>query len=326
MIFGSIFTRYLAMGRRPPVVIVSLVILAVAACAEDPAQQPLAFNDNGLMKMVTRVDEVSLLLTVTDSRRKFVPSLTEEDLQLLDNHQPPEHLTYFQTRTDLPLRVILLIDISSSIQARFPFEQQAATAFLKRVLRPAIDEAAIITFGDGVEEVQDMTSDVGKLKTAIGVVKLGGDTAMYDGLVTACNELSRRSELENVRRVIILITDGEDTRSRHSKTAALQSTLQAEAVIFAIDANVVFDKHSNGRLVLEELTRASGGFIVPARERSDFKTAFRSVEVMLRNQYALGYKPSDFNRDGSFRTIEVHARRHGLKVHYREGYWASAFK
>jgi Ca-activated chloride channel family protein len=315
------------------VAVFSFLLLGFPAAAEDPPQG-LAFDANGLLKIAAPVNEVNLLLTVTDARGKFVGDMTKEDLQFLDNHLPPEQLNYFLTRTDLPLRVTLLLDISSSIRQRFPFEQQAANAFLKRILRPAVDQAAIITFGDGVGEVQPMTNSLETLQGAVNRVKPGGETAMYDGLIAACASLEHGSlkhesfkhenDRENVRRVIILITDGADTASHAPLKAALRATLQAEAVVLAIDANILSEKHSRGTAILEDLTRSSGGFIVPAREQSDFKTAFRAVEAILRNQYAVGYKPSGLKWDGGFRAIEVASRRRGLKVHCREGYFASA--
>ena len=273
--------------------------------------------------IATRVDEVNLILSVTDSKGRFVSDLGADDLQVLDNHQSPGKWNYFQARTDLPLRVVLAVDISSSIRDRFRFEQQAASSFLKHVLRPKTDEAAVVAFGSEVlDKTETMTSDVGKLDAAINALQPGGETAMYDAIIASCHKLRQSRAHAPARPVIILITDGADTASKASLRAAEEAATRAEAVIFALDANIVSEKNSKGRRVLEQLTRATGGFILPAREKSELKDAFRTVERVLRNQYALGYPPPDLQANGRFRSIEVTARKHGLKVHAREGYYA----
>src|SRR6202051_3313444 len=115
-----------------------------------------------------QIDEVNLILSVTDSKGRFVDNLSSDDLKLLDNHKPPEKWNYFQARTNLPLHVILAIDVSSSIRARLHFEQRAASTFLKHVLRKESDKAAIIAFGTTVQEkTAGMSSDVNALDATI---------------------------------------------------------------------------------------------------------------------------------------------------------------
>jgi len=269
------------------------------------------------------VHEVNLILSVTDSRGRFVDNLTADDFRLLDNHKSPQRLTYFQARTNLPLRVILAIDVSSSIRDRLRFEQQAASIFLKNTLRGETDEAAIVTFGSTVQEkTAGMTGDVGALDAAIHAVQAGGETAMYDAIVTSSGKLHENRRKSAVRPVIILITDGVDTASKMTLKAAEEAAIRSEAAIFALDANSVYETDPKGRLILEKLTRETGGFVLPGRENSDLKGAFRTIEKILRSQYALGYPPPDLELDGSFRSIEVTSIRRGLRVHLRNGYYA----
>jgi Ca-activated chloride channel homolog len=266
---------------------------------------------------------VNLVLSVTDSKGRFVDNLTADDLKLLDNHKPPEKWNYFQARTNLPLHVILAIDVSSSIRDRLRFEEQAASIFLKHILRKKTDEAAIVAFGSTVQEkTSGMTSDVDAVDAAIRKLQAGGETAMYDAIVASGRKLHERRRSTVVRPVIILITDGVDTASKSTLRQAEEAAARCEASIFALDANSIYETNPKGRLVLEKLTRETGGFVLPARENSDLKGAFSTIEKILRSQYALGYPPPELEANGNFRSIEVIANKRGLQIHARNGYYA----
>jgi Ca-activated chloride channel family protein len=286
--------------------------------------QPIAEQtpDAEFFTISKQVDEVNLILTVTDSKGRFVDNLSPDDLKLLDNHKSPGKWNYFQARTNLPLSVILAIDVSSSVRDRLPFEQQAARVFFKQIMRKETDEAAIIAFGSSVQEKnKGMTHDVNVLDRTIHSLQAGGDTAMYDAIILASHRLRARRR-GVVRPVVILITDGDDTASKASLQAAEEAAIRSEAAIFALDANSIFEKHPKGRLVLDRLTRESGGFVLSARENSDLKGAFRTIEKILRNQYALGYLPPDLEANGGFRSINVTCNKRGLQIHARNGYYA----
>ena len=128
--------------------------LGVAACQEIGTAPARYSTPDSLVTFSKRVDEVHLLFTVTDPHGRFVNVLKQEDFHLLDNGLPPERVYRFQAGTDLPLQIVLLVDISSSIRSRFPFEQKAASVLLKRVLRPGVDQSSVIAFGTDVKEVQ----------------------------------------------------------------------------------------------------------------------------------------------------------------------------
>ncbi len=286
---------------------------------------PTASTEYEEFTISKHVHEVNLIFSVTDSKGRFVGNLTADDLKLLDNHKSPEKWTYFQARTNLPLRVILAVDISSSIRERLHFEQQAASAFLKRILRKETDEGAIIAFGSTVEEkTAGMTSDLGALDATIHSLQAGGETAMYDAIIASSHKLSEHRNNKIVRPVIILITDGADTASKATLRAAEEAATRSEAAIFALDANSIYETNPKGRLVLEKLTHETGGFVLSARENEDLKDSFSTIEKILRCQYALGYPPPDLEADGSFRSIEVTSNKQGLRVHARNGYYAPA--
>ncbi len=270
-----------------------------------------------------RVDEVNVLFTVSNGSGKYNHELTLDDLQVLDNHLPPERISYFQKETDLPLRVGVLIDLSDSVTQRFSFEKKAATAFLHKVLRPQVDEAFIVGFGNNVELYQDFTSDVPALSMAVKHLRAGGDTRLYDAIRFASDKLAHASGPAAVRRAIILITDGEDTRSKSLMYDAIQAALRAETAIFALSSNDLnVDRYPHGEAVLELITRPTGGGVLAAHNPFEIVRAFSRVKEALRNQYAIGYKPADFKPDGSFRSIEIVPRQGKLRVQCRRGYFA----
>jgi Ca-activated chloride channel homolog len=271
----------------------------------------------------THVHEVNLILSVTDSKGRFVNDLTGDDIKLRDNNRSPNKWTYFQARTNLPLRVILAIDVSSSIRERLHFEQQAATAFLRRVLRKETDESAIIAFGSTVQvKTVGMTNDLDELDATIHSLQAGGETAMYDAIVASSRILRERPSNGLTRPVIILITDGVDTASKTTLKVAEELMSRSEATIFALDANSIYETDQRGRRVLEKLTHETGGLVLSARENADLKTAFSTIEKTLRSQYALGYPPPDIEANGGFRPIEITSNKRGLLVHARNGYYA----
>jgi Ca-activated chloride channel family protein len=244
-------------------------------------------------------------------------------LKLFDNYKSPTKLTYFQARTNLPLRVVLAIDVSSSVRSRLRFEQQAASAFLKHVLRNESDEAAIVAFGSTVQEkTVGMTGDAQGLDATIQTLQAFGETAMYDAIVLSCHKIRESRRNAVVRPVIILITDGVDTSSKATLKAAEEAAARSEAAIFALDASSIYETDLKGRRVLEKLTQETGGFVLSAREKDDLKGAFSTIEKILRSQYALGYSPPDLEANGSFRSVEVTSNRRGLQVHTRNGYYA----
>jgi Ca-activated chloride channel family protein len=297
--------------------------------AYNPAASALAANreistSSGIV-ISKRVDEVNLAFTVTDKKGRFIGDLDANDFQVLDNHTPPEELRFFQQQTDLPLRVALLIDASDSIKHRFQFEQNAASTFLKDILRPGKDKAFVISFDGRVHQVHDFSDDVHTLARAVKSIQAGGNTALYDAVILACNKLRHDREPQITRRAIILITDGMDTASRAFLHDAQEAAARAEVLLFALSTNdLIADSYPKGEAVLDLLTGPTGGYILPARDEGQLSKAFRQIEKALRNQYALGYQPANFNPDGRYRPVEVIPIKRGLKVQCRKGYFARA--
>lgn len=298
------------------------------ACAQAPMANLVAVTStpgsaDANFKIIKRVDEVNLRFTVTDGGGHFKTKLQPGDFELLDNHQPPAGIHYFQQQSTLPMRVGVLIDVSGSVANRFKFEQKAAKVFLDRVLRPGVDEAFVVSFDSEVHLLQYWTSDPKNALEKVHELRAGGDTAMYDAVVYASQKLRRHANELVTRAVIILITDGDDTASKALMYDAQQAATRAEAILFALSTNEFSqDFYSRGEAVLELLSRATGGSILPAHENADLSHAFRKVDEALRNEYVLGYRPAGLKLDGSFRPVEIRPRLSKLHVHTRRGYYA----
>jgi VWFA-related protein len=269
-----------------------------------------------------RVDEVNVVFTVSDASGKFISHVSLDDLNVLDNRRAPERISYFQQHSDLPLRVGVLVDLSDSITDRFAYEKKAAITFLQKVLRPQVDQAFLVGFASHVTLYHDFTSDIGALSNAVSAMHVGGDTQLYDAIRFASAKLGSASGPALMRRAIILITDGEDTRSKTIMYDAIQSALRAETVIFALSSNDLTNRnYPHGEAVLDLITRPTGGGVLPAHSKSEIARAFDKVNDALRKQYAIGYKPADFKPDGTFRTIQIVPRHNKLRVQCRRGYF-----
>ncbi len=299
-----------------------------SAVAQEPAAlrqydvPPSTASEFTGLTITKRVDVVNVVFTVTDHKGRFITNLPQSSFQVLDNHQAPQTVEYFQQQSNLPLHVALLVDLSDSIRGRFQFEQDAASAFLKKILRPGKDQAFVIGFDQHVHVIQDNTGDVGKLSGAIHHMNPGGNTALYDAVIRASNKL-RSSSGGITRKVIILVSDGMDTASKSTLDDAIQAAERAEAIVYVLSTNDLREsKHPKGDIILESIANPTGGRILPAREKGDLKYGFSEIDKALRSQYAMGYHPADFKSDGGFRAIEIVPDKPAFKVQCRRGYFA----
>ncbi|HUN63829.1 MAG TPA: VWA domain-containing protein, partial [Candidatus Sulfotelmatobacter sp.] len=184
-----------------------------------PEQEQIQKSQTTIPVVVNLVD---VLFTVLDRRNKLVPDLEKQDFKVLDDNIPQD-IRYFSKQSDLPLRIGMLLDTSNSIRDRLKFEQDAANNFLYSVLRRNKDEAFVMTFDDEPQVIQAFTGDTGLLRDHILRTRAGGGTAVYDAIFDACfKELSHPprppgDQPDVVRRVMILISDGEDNLSTHTR-------------------------------------------------------------------------------------------------------------
>ncbi len=295
---------------------------------QQPPAQPPAQNQNQAPSdsdQVLRigVNEVSLLFTVTDKHGHYIPNLQQSDFALLDDQKAPERVTSFRQQTNLPMRVGIVIDASTSIRTRFEFEQQSAIEFLMSTLKPQNDKAFVMGFDVVPNLTQDWTNNLDGLETGINRLRPGGGTAMYDAVYTACRDklLSQRG-LEPVRKAMILITDGDDNQSRVHQDEAIKMCQRAETIIYAISTNWT-PSRGKGDKVLADMATATGGQVFFPPSVEEMSASFKDIQAELRSQYLLTYRPADFKLDGAFRTIYLYCNDRRYQVRAKKGYFAT---
>ena len=270
----------------------------------------------------TTVNEVSLIFTVNDKHGHYIPNLNQSDFALLDDQKAPAKVNSFHQQINLPLRVGIVIDASSSIRSRFKFEQQSATEFLLQVLRAKNDRAFVMGFDVAPTVTTNWTNDQDALETGINKLSPGGGTALFDAVYVACRDkLMTERGPEPFRKAMILISDGNDNVSRVYLPEAIKECERAETIIYAISTNWT-PSRGEGDKVLQELAEQTGGEVFFPPSVEDMATSFKDIEEELRSQYALVYTPADFKTDGSFRTIYLYCYDRRYQVRARKGYFA----
>lgn len=265
---------------------------------------------------------VNVPLTVTDKKNRLVIMMTKDDFNLFEDGKP-QSIQYFSRETDLALRIGLLIDTSNSIRDRLRFEQQAATDFLSDTIRRGKDEAFVVGFDVEPQLVQDYTDNVEKLSNSIRGLQAGGVTSLYDAIYFACRDklLFFPPPEPYLRRLIIIISDGEDNRSEHTRDEALAMAQRAEVTVFAISTNRT-GAEQRGDKVLKFLAEQTGGHAFFPFEASDLGEEFRAIGRDLRTQFLLSYTSSNTARDGTFRNISILPVDKSLHVRAKTGYFA----
>jgi len=316
---------------------------ATAPAQTPPADASQAPSTQRAPTIPITVNLVDVLFTVLDRRNKLISGLEQADFRVLDDNQLQD-IRYFSKQSDLPLRIGMLLDTSNSIRDRLKFEQDAANNFLFSVLRRNKDEAFVMTFDDEPQVVQAFTGDTGTLRDQILRTRAGGGTAVYDAIYQACvNELSHPprppgDQPDVVRRVMILISDGEDNLSQHTRSEAIEMAQRSSVVIYTISTSTQWvtlddpskEKSGNrkyhlteGDKILQDLADETGGRSFYPYHVDDLDQSFQDIGEELRNQYSLAYNPSNHQLDGRYHKIKIEVAEHkGYQVRARRGYYA----
>ena len=272
-----------------------------------------------------------------DRHRDFITDLDQADFKVLEDGAPQD-IRYFGRETDLPLRIGVLLDTSNSIRPRLDFEKDAALDFLQHVLRRNKDQAFVMTFDNEPEVIQDYTGDLALLTDAIRKQRAGGGTALNDAIYRAAEKLVNppvpKGANPEIRRVLVVISDGNDNLSDHALSEAVDSTIRAEAVMYCISTNTDWlaldgDKPrkihvEGGDKVLEQFADQSGGRVFYPYKVDDLAQSFVDIGDELRSQYFIAYSPNNPQASGQYRKIDVQIDRKGLQVRTRKGYYATS--
>jgi len=271
-----------------------------------------------------RVDLVNVLMTVTNKKNRFEVGLSKDDFRVSEDDKP-QTVRYFSRETDLPLRIGVLVDTSTSVRDRLRFEQEAAIDFLHTTLRAGKDLAFVVAFDVQPQVVQDYTDDMQKLSGAIRGLLAGGVTSLYDAIYFSCRQkmLIFPPPEPYLRRVLIVVSDGEDNQSEHTREEALAMAQRAEVTIYAISTNAT-GLPVHGDKVLRRLAEQTGGRAFFPFKASETAANFQEIARELRSQYTLAYISTNQAHNGAFRSIAIEPVQKGLQVHAKAGYFAPA--
>lgn len=273
-------------------------------------------------RITVNVDRVNMLFTVMDRRGRFVTDLTKNDFEVLESKHP-QVIQEFSAETDLPLRLGILVDTSNSIRDRFRFEQEAASEFIRSVMRSRQDKGMVVSFDTSAELVSDLVSDTAKLEAAIHDLRPGGGTALYDAIYYACRDkLSVDHPLTKFRRAIVVLSDGDDNQSRYTRDQALEMAQKAEVAIYTISTNIS-RSDTDGDKVLKYYADRTGGRAYFPFKVEDLAQSFENINNELTHQYIILYRPDPLKTDGLFHPVEIRVKGHKeLTVRVRPGYFA----
>jgi VWFA-related protein len=296
--------------------------------ASDPPEPPLP---TGLWLLTTHVNEVNVLF-IAAHKGKSVSDLSRDDISVRDDNKPPAALLGFRTEQELVLRVGVAIDTSSSLTSRFRFEQAAASAFFHQVLTQPGDLGFVMGFENYATVMQDFVGDPNLLSQGVERLKVGGGTALYDAVRTACQKMVHREEHDRVARVLVVLSDGQNNAGEVTLERAIDAAQEADVIIYTISTNYSYpapgdtgwDYVHAGDNNLRKLAEESGGRMLRPQSPGEVAKAFAKIGEELRSRYSVSYKPASFAPDGHFRRIKIEAHRRGEKfeIRARKGYYA----
>ena len=277
-----------------------------------------------------QVNIVNLFATVRDKHKAIITGLKQDDFQVYEDGQPQE-ITYFSAESNLPITLGILLDTSGSEYFMLSGEKEAGSRFLARVMRKG-DLAMVMSFDTDVDLLADFTDDRGVLDRAInraqinapsgGMIAQGplpssgsGGTNFYDAVYLAAHE---KLSGEAGRKAIVVLTDAEDTGSKLRLTDAVEAAQRTDTVVHIL----LVAADGGDQDVARRLTEDTGGRMIVVRSEKNLEQAFDQISEELRNQYTLGYTPTNKKHDGTYRKIKMEMKNKDYSVLTRRGYYA----
>jgi Ca-activated chloride channel homolog len=314
--------------------------------AETPSPTPGRTPEEDVERIES--DLTNVLLSATDKNRRFVTTLRAEDVRLLEDGVE-QRITSFQQQTETPLSLVLLVDTSASQENAMADERNAASAFVRSVLRPSKDTASVLSFTGITRLDRPPTADTSLLLGAIEKLKveytentppcnnpdapederLRCYTSVWDSIAVSVREVLSKTP-ETTRRAIILLSDGDDTSSHIRIFQAVEYAVRNNTVVYSIGIRGRGFKYGEMRRdFLRIISDGTGGRAFFPKNARDLAAAFSEIEQELRSQYLISYTSTNRTRDGSFRKLQLEItnpalRKQNLRLLYRQGYYAKA--
>ncbi len=314
----------------PLLLLVPITAMALPQLQSAPVERPPLVNqthDIPTLHVESRL--VSVALNVVDEHGAPVPGLQATDFVLTEDNRP-QKISFFDKESTTPLEIVLAIDASESVFPDERLEREAAKSFVKSLLREQ-DRIDLMSFSDNVDEVVSFTNDPKRIESGLGHLGHGDATALYDAVYLASQRLSEAPSTDGARRVIVLITDGENTTRHGSYDAAIEQAERAGAMIYSliivpVDADA--GRNTGGEHALIQMSNDTGGKYYYVEDKHDLGPAFQHVSDDLRTQYTVGYYAPQHGVDGSgLRHIHLQLKdpvlRARYQLRYRTAYYAT---
>jgi Ca-activated chloride channel family protein len=278
-------------------------------------------TDRDTSRIVIRTEMVSLTVSVTDGEGRHRAGLRPEDFLVLDNNVPQE-ISFFSDH-DAPASIAIVFDVSGSItREKLWRAKEALRRFIQTSHRE--DQYFLITFNSSAELLVDGAPDGESLLRSVAGAAPSGHTALYDAVALGIQKLSHA---RYPKRALVLMSDGEDNRSRASFGQIRQQLREAAISIYSVGTDPHPLPRSQGRFILSELASVSGGRVYFPPRPEEMNEVFEKIALELRHQYSIGYTPSNFVPDGSWHRVKVSLapalKPLRARVRTREGYQAT---
>lgn len=328
-----------------------IIPLAALAAATTPAfaqqPEPPANQQDQVIKI--DVDLVNIFFSVKTKKGELIPNLEKSNFTIKEDGNA-QTIKNFSRESDLPITLGLLIDISASQERLIDIERDAASQFFSSVIRPK-DQAFLISFGKDTELLQDFTNSPRLLVAGLKDLKGDGQpprignspvpvnsgpipdygtpkgTLLYDAIYLASTD---KLKDQVGRKALILITDGGDMGSTYTIKQAIEQAQKSDAIVFSIfyvdrsaygGMGISFGGGDEGGL--KKISEETGGHVYSVSRQHPLPEIFKQIQEELRNQYSIGYTPSNPERNGGFRKIEIKTDNPDYKVQARSGYYAT---
>jgi len=288
------------------------IVRAIAYHVEDVSVSDSIISRRLPFSQVEQVNRVLLWVTATDEEGNLVTDLTKDDFTVLEDDEPQQVVDFhMDTR---PIKMAILIDTSSSMVDKIEEVHDAAGAFVESLRE--IDEALIIDFDENVYLIQDLTSDVDDLKKSIESTEPLGATALYDALHAAYRKIGTFDG----RKVIVVLSDGEDTSSQFGFERILEEAKTNSTMIYAIGLGI--EGARPRRDVLKDFSGNTGGEFFYIKKKGTLQDAYARIAEELGKQFFLTYATTNEAWDGRWIKLKVESKREGVKIRARRGYFA----
>jgi len=255
-------------------------------------------------KIKVSVNLVNVLVSVLDEHNRPAPDLPVEAFQLLDE-DAPQKIAVFEKETQQPLDLALMIDASLSAQLGMPAQREAASKFIRQVLRPG-DRLAIYSVDENVTQLAVFSDNVGHLQEAVRKVPAGAGTSIYDAVYLGSHALAKQGS--DRRKVIILITDGGETTSHADFESARREAVRTNTLLYTVVIRAMKSesgRNTAGEHALETITDTTGGAVFYPDSSAQIESIFDQINRELRTQYRLAYYPNPRGPADSYRHIDV---------------------